>query len=60
MQRAVSRRFNRARNDADQAIASFAARLQDAVDLDQVYGEFASVAQAALEPARLSVRVSQQ
>ncbi len=34
VQRAVDRRFNRARYDADQTMAAFAARLQDAVDLD--------------------------
>ena len=34
VQRMVDRRFNRARYDADKAIAAFAARLQDAVDLD--------------------------
>ena len=36
VQKAVDRRFNRARYDADQTIAAFAARLKDAVDLDSV------------------------
>ena len=36
VQRAVDRRFNRARYDADQTVAAFAARLKDAVDLDSV------------------------
>jgi hypothetical protein len=36
VQRAVDRRFNRARYDADQTVALFAARLKDAVDLDAV------------------------
>ena len=34
VQRAVDRRFNRARYDADQTVAAFAVRLKDAVDLD--------------------------
>ena len=36
VQRVVDRRFNRARYDADAAVAAFADRLQDAVDLDAV------------------------
>jgi len=34
VQRAVDRRFNRARYDADKTVAAFASRLNDAVDLD--------------------------
>jgi hypothetical protein len=55
VQHAVDRRFNRARYDADQTIAEFAARLQDSVDLDAVRDDLAGVVQAALEPAHLSV-----
>jgi hypothetical protein len=51
----VDRRFNRARYDADQTIAAFAARLQDAVDLDTVRGDLAGVVQSALEPAHISL-----
>jgi hypothetical protein len=54
----VDRRFNRARYDADQMVAAFAARLKDAVDLDPVRDDLASVVQQALEPAHLSVWVS--
>jgi hypothetical protein len=55
VQHAVDRRFNRARYDADQTVAAFAARLQDAVDLDTVRADLAGVVQAALEPARLTI-----
>ena len=40
-------------------MAAFAARLKDAVDLDTVRGDLASVVQAALEPAHMSVWTSQ-
>ena len=43
VQQAVDRRFNRARYDADQTVAVFAARLEDAVDLDAVRDDLASV-----------------
>ena len=57
-QRIVDRRFNRARYDAGQAIAAFAGRLRDAVDLDAVSADLAAAVQAALEPAHLSVWIS--
>ena len=55
VQRAVDRRFNRARYDADNIVAAFAARLQDAAGSDSVQDELASAVQNALEPAYLSV-----
>jgi hypothetical protein len=58
VQRAVDRRFNRVRYDADQTVAAFAARLKDAVDLDAVQADLASVVQRALEPAHVSVWIS--
>ena len=58
VQRGVDRRFNRARYDADQTVAAFAARLKDAVDLDSVRDDLANVVSRALEPAHLSVWVS--
>jgi hypothetical protein len=58
VQQVVDRRFNRARYDADQAIAAFAARLKDAVDLDSVRDDLADVVQQALEPAHVSVWIS--
>jgi hypothetical protein len=55
VQTMVDRRFNRARYDADRVIAAFAARLQDAVDLDAVRVDLASSVQQTLEPAHISV-----
>jgi hypothetical protein len=43
VQQMVDRRFNRTRYDADQTVAAFAARLQDAVDLDSVRDDLAGV-----------------
>jgi hypothetical protein len=60
VQRAVDRRFNRARYDADTTVAAFAARLQDAVELDAVRDDLASVVRTALEPAQMSVWISQR
>jgi hypothetical protein len=53
VQRVVDRRFNRARYDADKTVAAFAARLQDAVDLDSVRDDLAGVVHQALEPAHV-------
>ena len=55
VQRAVDRRFNRARYDADAAVTAFAGRLQDAVDLDAVRADLVTSVTAALEPTHLSV-----
>jgi hypothetical protein len=55
VQRAVDRRFNRARYDADRIVAGFAARLQDAVDLDTVQGDLLTAVHQTLEPAHASV-----
>ena len=60
VQHMVDRRFNRARYDADQTVAAFAARLKDAVDLDSVRDDLATVVQQALEPAHLSVWISRR
>jgi len=60
VQKMVDRRFNRARYDADQTVAAFAARLKDAVDLDSVRDDLATVVQQALEPAHLSVWISRR
>ena len=60
VQRAVDRRFNRARYDADRVVAAFAARLKDAVDLEAVRDDLASVVHRALEPAHVSVWMSER
>ena len=60
VQHVVDRRFNRARYDTDQTIAAFAASLKDTVDLDSVRDDLATAVHQALEPAHVSVWISQQ
>ena len=60
VQKAVDRRFNRARYDADQTVAAFAARLKDAVNLDAVRDDLTGVVHQALEPAHVSLWTSQR
>jgi hypothetical protein len=60
VQKVVDRRFNRARYDADQIAAAFAARLKDATDLDAVRDDLASAVQNVLEPAHVSLWISQR
>jgi hypothetical protein len=55
VQHAVDRRFNRARYDADQTIAAFAAHVKDATDLDSVRADLAAAVTRALEPEHVSV-----
>jgi hypothetical protein len=61
VQQVVDRRFNRARYDADQTVAAFAGGLKDAVDLDldSVRDDLARTVHQALEPAHMSVWISQ-
>ena len=56
----VDRRFNRARYDADQMVAAFAARLKGAMDLDPVQHDLTRIVRTALEPAHVSVWISQR
>ena len=60
VQRAVDRRFNRTRYDADRIVGAFAARLKDAVDLGSVRDDLALVVQEALEPAHVSVWLNER
>jgi len=60
VQHVVDRRFNRARYDADKIVAAFAVRLKEAVDLDSVRGDLASVVQQTLEPAHVSVWLNER
>ena len=60
VQRAVDRKFNRTRYDADQAITAFAARLQDAADPDAVHAHLLGAVHQALEPAHASVWINQR
>jgi hypothetical protein len=55
VQRAVDRRFNRARYDADAAVEAFSARLAGAVALGEVRADLLAVVAGALEPAHLAV-----
>jgi hypothetical protein len=60
VQRAVDRRFNRARYDADQTVGVFAARLQDAVDLDSVRADLLATVSDSLQPAHVSVWLGEE
>ena len=60
VQRLVDRRFNRARYNADKTVAVFAARLQDALDLDAVQDDLAAVVHQALEPTHLSLWINER
>jgi hypothetical protein len=59
VQRMVDRRFNRARYDADRTVAAFALRLQDAVDPETARAELLAVVHRSLEPAQVSLWISQ-
>jgi hypothetical protein len=60
VQLSVDRRFNRARYDAEQTIAAFAARLKDIVDLNSVQADLVAVVDQALEPAHVSVWINER
>jgi hypothetical protein len=60
VQRVVDRRFNRARYNADTTVTAFAAHVRDTVDLDAVRTDLVGAVHAALEPAHVSVWISQR
>jgi hypothetical protein len=55
VQRAVDRRFNRARYDAEAIVAAFTARLRQTIDLDTLQGDLTGVVDEAFQPAHVSV-----
>ncbi|MGP7995919.1 MAG: hypothetical protein ACLPKI_01065 [Streptosporangiaceae bacterium] len=55
VQHLVDRRFNRARYDADAAVAGFAARTSGAVALDELRADLLGVISRALEPAHAAL-----
>jgi hypothetical protein len=57
VQAVVDKRFNRAHYDAEQTVAAFAARMQDAADLDEIRNDMLAVAYRVLEPEHISIWV---
>jgi hypothetical protein len=57
VQAVVDKRFNRAHYDAEQTVAAFAARMQDAADLDEIRNDLLAVAYRVLEPEHISIWV---
>jgi hypothetical protein len=55
VQQVVDRRFNRTRHNAELMVAEFAARLQDATDLEAVRADLAGTVNRAVEPVHLSL-----
>ncbi len=55
VQRIVDRRFNRARYDAEETVAAFAASLRDAVDIDSIQNELLHVVHKAVEPSQVTI-----
>jgi hypothetical protein len=55
VQRAVDRRFNRSRYDAEATVAAFAVRLRDAVDVDAVQRDLLATVHGALEPSHATI-----
>jgi hypothetical protein len=60
VQRAVDRRFNRARYDADAAVEAFAARLAGALTLPEVRTELHAVVARTLEPTHLTIWIPER
>lgn len=59
VQRAVDRRFNRPRYDAEATVAAFASRLRDEVDLTAVSDQLVEAVSVSVQPAHVSVWIRQ-
>jgi hypothetical protein len=55
VQRAVDRKFNRSRYNAEMVVAAFTARLRRSVDFDTVQGDLVSAVDEAFQPAHISL-----
>lgn len=55
MQRAVDRRFNRSRYDAEQQLQRFASRLRDEIDLDELTDDLLAAVAATVQPSSAGV-----
>lgn len=55
VQRAVDRRFHRARRDADRTVDAFAGRLRESIDLPRLVGDLRETAGGAVEPTSSTV-----
>ena len=55
VQRAVDRRFDRARFDTERTAAAFSDRLRAEVDIDAVVGDLAATASGAVRPSGVTV-----
>lgn len=55
VQRAVDRRFNRARYNAEAIVAAFTTRLRQTVDLDTMRNDLVGVVDQAFQPAHVTV-----
>jgi hypothetical protein len=60
VQQRVDHRFNRARYDAERLLAAFAARLTEELDADTVTEDLARSVHTALEPAHVSIWLSER
>jgi hypothetical protein len=58
VQKRVDHRFNRARYDAERMLAAFAARLTEELDADAVTEDLARSVHSALQPAHVSIWLS--
>jgi hypothetical protein len=57
-QRAVERRFNRPRYDAEQELERFAGRLRDELDLDGLTGDLLGVVATTVQPSRAGLWIA--